>query len=135
MVICDYLMETKFVDWLLDELNKRSMSQADLARMSSITPAQISRIISGQRKPGEEALSSIARAFKLPPETVFRAAGLLPDEKPDNYLTVEANFLMSLLTPQQREEAIRYIRYLASQQEGNIESHATRVAKPKPSSS
>lgn len=54
------------------------MSQSDLARASNITTAQISRIISGQRNPGKDALVSIAHALKLPPDMVFERAGVLP---------------------------------------------------------
>lgn len=71
-------MKQSFADWLLNELQNREMSQADLARLSGITTAQISRIISGGRKPGDVALNGIARAFRMPPEKVFELAGLLP---------------------------------------------------------
>jgi transcriptional regulator with XRE-family HTH domain len=71
-------MKQSFSDWLLNELQSREMSQADLARLSGVTTAQISRIISGGRKPGDVALNGIARAFKMPPEKIFELAGLLP---------------------------------------------------------
>ena len=38
----------------------------------------ISRIITGSRSPGTDAITGIARAFKMPIEEVMRRAGLLP---------------------------------------------------------
>lgn len=67
-----------FGQWLLEELEKRDMNQSDLARASNITTAQISRIISGRRGVGEQALTAIAHALRLPPDMVFEKAGILP---------------------------------------------------------
>lgn len=64
--------------WLEKELAERNWSQSDLARYSGLHRAIISKIILGGSKPTPETIESIARAFKLPPEQVFRAAGLLP---------------------------------------------------------
>jgi transcriptional regulator with XRE-family HTH domain len=68
----------KFGLWLLEELDQRNMSQADLARACDITTAQISRIVSGERNAGTKSLTNIAQALKLPVDFVFEQAGLLP---------------------------------------------------------
>lgn len=67
-----------FTNWLTYELKLRGWDQAELARRSGVTTAQISRIITGERKTGPEVSRKIARALHLPPEEVFRQAGLLP---------------------------------------------------------
>lgn len=68
-------METIFSDQLVQWLNERNMSQADLAKHTKISPAEISRIMSGERKtPGLETIVLIAKALRLAPEIVFRAA-------------------------------------------------------------
>ena len=75
MVIYGYSMETIFSDQLVQWLNERNMSQADLAKHTKISPAEISRIMSGERKtPGLETIVLIAKALRLAPEIVFRAA-------------------------------------------------------------
>ena len=81
-VIIYYQMstDTNFSGWLQEELKKRGMSQADLSRKSGLSTAAVSRIMGGSRGVGAEACTAIARALKLPPETVFRQAGLLPWE-------------------------------------------------------
>ena len=56
------------------------MSQADLSRATKITTAHMSRIISGERNPGKDALSAISYALRLPPDLVFEKAGLLPPQ-------------------------------------------------------
>lgn len=67
-----------FIDWLQQELQKRGWNQAELARRSGTTTAQISRIMTGEQSPGPEVGRKIARALRVPPEEVFRHAGLLP---------------------------------------------------------
>jgi transcriptional regulator with XRE-family HTH domain len=71
-----------FNEWMLQRLQELTWSQADLARASGLTRGAVSNYING-RIPDEAALRKIAKAFKLPPETVFRAAGILPTLQTD----------------------------------------------------
>ncbi len=70
-----------FADWLNDVMAERDIRPADLARLANINKGILSRILSNERRPAPETLESIARALKLPPEEVFRRAGLLPPKK------------------------------------------------------
>lgn len=67
-----------FVEWLQAELKARDWTQADLARRSRVSQTHLSRIMNDMRKPGPEALVSIARALRIPPEEAFRQAGIIP---------------------------------------------------------
>lgn len=67
-----------FVEWLQAELKTRDWTQADLARRSRVSQTHLSRIMNDMRKPGPDALVSIARALRIPPEDVFRQAGIIP---------------------------------------------------------
>lgn len=67
-----------FAKWLVSELDKRDLSRSELARLSGLAPGTISNIINGQRGRSNRSLSAIARALKLPDETIFRVAGILP---------------------------------------------------------
>lgn len=98
-----------FGDWLQDELKNRNISQKDLADMSHITPAQISRIISGSRGAGEQALIAIAHALKLPSETVFRAAGLLPPISPENELIKRITHITSQLPEDEQNDILQFV--------------------------
>jgi transcriptional regulator with XRE-family HTH domain len=61
-----------FGDWLLTTLEYKGWTQAELARRSDVTGTQISRIISGQRKPGVGSLRGISRALEMPLDDVLR---------------------------------------------------------------
>jgi len=87
-------MDNLFGIWLLEELEKRGMSQADLSRSSGITTAQMSRIISGTRGAGKKTLTAIAHALRLPPDLVFEKAGILP---PTTELTLLQRSIMGLV--------------------------------------
>jgi transcriptional regulator with XRE-family HTH domain len=93
-------METKlFSDWLQDEMNKRGWSQSDLSRNSGVNRQVISTYINQQRKkPDENILIDIARALNLPPETVFRAAGLLPPVSEDEAKFEDWKYLLDGLS-------------------------------------
>jgi transcriptional regulator with XRE-family HTH domain len=96
--------------WLNRELESRGWTQSDLARFSGVHRAVISKIILGGTKPTPETMEAIARALKIPPEQVFRVAGLLPpainvDEDMEKILH-EA----SKLPKQDQEEVLAFIR-------------------------
>lgn len=117
-------METNFPAWLLAELEKRNMSQADLARKSSVTAPQISRIISGSRGAEGRTLSAIAKALKLPPEEVYRAAGILPPEPFEKRLTNQITHLTNLLPPNEQQDILEFVKFRLrlSEQRGKNET-------------
>jgi transcriptional regulator with XRE-family HTH domain len=74
------VMDMDFSDWLLQEMNKRGWSQADLARNSGLNRQSVSDYVNRRRtNPDPEALVSIAKGLKISPITIFRIAGLLPE--------------------------------------------------------
>jgi transcriptional regulator with XRE-family HTH domain len=80
---------TDFSKWLLQQIQERGWSQADLAKSAGLTRAAISDYINKKRtKPDPEALVAIANAFQISPIHVFRVAGLLPPGPADD-ITVE----------------------------------------------
>jgi transcriptional regulator with XRE-family HTH domain len=71
-------MQQKMNLWLLRQLAKRGMSQGSLARRSGLSPATISRLISGERRFGAKALARIACALNMPVQLVIKHATLHP---------------------------------------------------------
>jgi len=69
-----------FSEWLQKELDRRDWRPADLVRHGGIASSQLSRILNRERGVGPEVCVAIARALGIPPETVFREAGLLPPD-------------------------------------------------------
>lgn len=93
-----------FSDWLLNEMETRGFTQADLAHRAKISQAAISHILSGRRKPGGNICTAIADAFRIPPETVFRAAGYLPQPPDYDPTLAELEHLFGQMTDAEKEE-------------------------------
>jgi len=117
-------METNFPEWLLAELEKRNMTQAELARKSGVTPPQISRILSGTRGTEGKTLSALAHALKLPPEEVYRAAGLLPPEPIETKLTRQITYVTAQLPPEEQQGLLEFakLRLRLSEKQGTYET-------------
>jgi len=105
----------KFNDWILNQLNQKDWSQADLARASGLTRGAVSKYLT-DRIPDEDALRKIAKAFKLPPEDVFRAAGVLPPAGDDPWAETMKHKI-SHLTGTRREMAERLLNTLIDEQD------------------
>ena len=104
-------MET-LVDFLESELARRSWRQADLARAAGVPDATIHHVLNGSRRAGPEVCNALARALDLPPERVFRLAGLLPPLPPAVEEEQEAVRILRRLPPDLREAAMRMLRGL-----------------------
>lgn len=97
--------KTIFSDWLLQQLQDKGWSQAELARASGLTRQAISNYINGVvRKPDEDALASIARGLRLPVQTVYQAAGILPPKPEMDEQTERLLHLYNQMTDDEREE-------------------------------
>lgn len=71
-------METELVTWLNEEIKKRGWTLRELARRSDVSHTAVSKVLSGQQEPGIKFCTGIARALDVPPETVLRLAGKIP---------------------------------------------------------
>lgn len=109
----------EFAEWLKKEMEKRGLRQVDLARRTGIGTGQISRILNMERGVGPESAVAIARALKIPPETVFRKAGLLPpapDEPLDHTPKVrEIVHLYEQLEDRDQDEVLAIVRTIVEE--------------------
>ena len=100
-----YIM--KFTTWLDMELDKRHWNHSELARQINMTEAAISHVFtdnkSHKRNPGPDMCKAIAEALGLPPEIVYRQAGLLPAEieNPPNF--DELKYWFTQMTDEEQE--------------------------------
>jgi len=93
-------MDTDFASWLEAEIKKRDWSQSDLSRYSGISRQVIHTYITRQRlNPETPVLRAIASAFRVSPETVYRAAGLLPSQPEADEMVEKLNYKITQLTP------------------------------------
>jgi transcriptional regulator with XRE-family HTH domain len=108
----------KFPDWLQSELDKRQWSQADLAYSAGISRAVVNKLLNRRTYPQPDTLQAIARAFKIPVETVYRAAGLLPQESEVDTFAAEIIHKLKLIKdPERRKTAIRLLKALIDVEE------------------
>jgi transcriptional regulator with XRE-family HTH domain len=107
-----------FTNWLLEQIEQRGWDQAELSRRSGVTTAQVSRIFTGERKAGPEVARKFARALGLPPETVFRQAGLLPKARLQVEGEEELLHLFAELTGEDRQRLLAIARTLRTLEQG-----------------
>lgn len=100
----------EFTDWLRKQLSDYGWTQADLAAKSGVSPAQIARVLSGERGLGMQSMSAIAKAMRIPPEEVFIAAGLLPQKSLNTSQKDQLLFLFDQLPEDEKVELIEYLQ-------------------------
>ena len=108
----------RFADWLQTEMDKRGWSQSDCARAADLNRAVINKLLNRKSRPQPFTLEAIARAFKIPIEAAYRAAGLLPTSA-DGDDTIEEliHIFRSIQSPQRRATAINLLKALATEEE------------------
>ena len=118
-MIIKFIQMDNFSDWLENQLRERVWSPADLTREAGWgSPSTVARILNGTRKPGAHVCRAIAKALGIPEEFVFRRAGLLsPLPATEDSKIREVWDVMKNMSPEKREEAINYIRYLYQQEQ------------------
>lgn len=111
------MTDTDFPKWLESKRKDRGWTQSDLSRAAGISRQVVSDYEGYKRKYfDEDILKKIARALKLPAETVFRAAGIL-DKTIDTDEWVEMmDHKMKLLEHSKRSMAERLLDALLEEE-------------------
>lgn len=114
---------TYFSEWLQAEMDKRGWSQSDCARAAELNRAVINKLLNRKCKPQPSTLVAIARAFKIPVETAYRAAGLLPPSTDYDDTTEELmHVFKSIQSPQRRSTAVMLLKALVTEEESERRS-------------
>jgi len=108
----------EFANWLEGEIKKREWKPADLARVAKINAGTLSNILNGLRGAGPDFCTSIADALGLPPEFVFRKAGLLPPKPEVDPVGQELLHHLDDLGEGDRQRILTIVRVLAANSEG-----------------
>ena len=112
-----------FSEWLQAEMDKRDWSQSDCARAADLNRAVINKLLNGKCKPQPSTLAAIAHAFKIPVETAYRAAGLLPQSADHDDTIEQITYIFnSIQSPQRRSTAIMLLKALVSEEENERRS-------------
>jgi transcriptional regulator with XRE-family HTH domain len=111
------LIPMKLKDLVKAALTKKGMNQTDLADRINVTPAQISRIMSGERGTSIETLVKIADALNIRHEDIFKAAaGILPANKDIDPWVEQMNIkLNSIKDPAARALAEKVLESLSTE--------------------
>ena len=113
----------RFAEWLQSEIDKRGWSQSDCARAADLNRAVINKLLNRRSKPQPHTLVAIARAFKIPIEIAYRAAGLLPPSVDgDDSLEELIHIFKSIQSPQRRTTAIMLLKALCAEEENEQDS-------------
>ena len=119
-----------FVDWLENEMKQRNMSQAEMARLGGITRSAVNKLLNRQQKsPGREMLDAIARALRLPSETVYRAAGFLPSLPEEDTDLLVLNHLFVQLDMDDRQDILALIETKIRRKEEREQARRRRPGK------
>jgi transcriptional regulator with XRE-family HTH domain len=108
-----------FGEWIKMILQEEKITQKELADRIGMTPAQISRIISGDRGTELHVIEKIARVIHRPPEEVYkRAAGLLPPKSKTDETEERAQYIIGTYRhPETKQRALEFLEYLLVQEE------------------
>lgn len=108
----------RFAEWLQLEIDKRGWSQSDCARACELNRAVINKLLNGKCKPQPVTLIALARGFKIPVETAYRAAGLLPPLTDEDDSTQEVLHLFkNIQSPQRKATAVMLLKALVAEEE------------------
>jgi len=113
MTIYDFRRLGKFLE---NELRTRELSQAELARMAGVTRSGINGVIKGTTRPSNNLLLAISKSLRISPEILYQEAGLLPNDKKDDFLE-NLNYTLSLLPPEDQRDVFDYINMKLSKNE------------------
>lgn len=97
--------------WISEELERRHWSHRELARQSDLSNSLVSKTLSGKMSVSITFCYKVAQALAESPEKLLRLAGILPPTSEDATLQ-ELIDLARNLPPDQRKEALRYLRFL-----------------------
>lgn len=98
-------MAELFASRLSALLNQRGLSQKDLAELTGLTPAAISRYISGARTPRAIVVAKIAKALEVQPDELV---GTNAEQEVDDAVQLIARNA-NKLSDDQREQLIRAV--------------------------
>lgn len=98
-----------FTRWLTTELDKRRLSQRELARRIGVSSTNVNDVINQRIKPSWNFCASIASEFDLSEIEVFKIAGLLPNTIQEDGITPKELWnVIQQLSINERQELLEY---------------------------
>ena len=110
-----YMRSEQLTEWLNREADERGWSYREMARRAGLSHSAVSNVMSGNAIPGWDFCLGISRALSVPPETVFRKAGLLPSLPPAVEEEREVVGILRRLPAAVRSTVVTMLRSLSGQ--------------------
>jgi transcriptional regulator with XRE-family HTH domain len=110
------MAHSELTEWLRQEAEERGWSFREMARRGGLSSGAISNVMTGNAPAGWDLCVGIARALEIPPEGVFRKAGLLPSLPPAVEEEREVVGIVRSLPDGVRQTVITMLRSLAGEQ-------------------
>lgn len=126
-------MDIIFGDWLLAQMKAQKLSQSEFARRAGLTRQAISYYTTGKSKqPDEFALQKIAAALKIPPEEVYRAAGIPLSKSTENKIISQITHLALDLPEAEQQDILEFVklRHRLAEERGTYETRRTPKKSP-----
>jgi transcriptional regulator with XRE-family HTH domain len=114
MSTVDY--KADFPEWLREQMSQRGIrSNAELARLANLGKDGRTVVWSWLnlgKRPSEESLQKLAKAFKMPIQEVYRAAGILPPAQDIDAWIERISHTVDQLPESEKELVYRYAEML-----------------------
>lgn len=102
-------MQSDFAVWLEEELARKNLDRAELARRAGISESMLSLIYKGERKAGKKTCANIAKALDVPEITVMEKAGIIKATSKNSPLVERIAYIVSLLPKSEQEGFLEYV--------------------------
>jgi transcriptional regulator with XRE-family HTH domain len=111
-----YTCVHNFGDWLVDEREKKGLSQNKLAVLMRFSQAAVSRVESGKVEPTSDFIRAAALALSMPVEIVYRQAGLIPPSSKHDEWAEQMVIMASKLPAASRNAIEHLVKYFYDQE-------------------
>ena len=108
-------MPKDFAEWLRGELDRRGLSQQDLARRGGMSSPGVSQIVCGTAQPRAESIVKIATGLGEDPVALLRSYGVLPAPLPETTDEEEAVRILRALPYHLRQVAVWMLRGMCAE--------------------
>lgn len=102
----------KLIKWINEKLIEEGWTIRELARRAKLSPTTIGDFLNHKTKAGLQFCIGIARAFRVPTETILRLAGHLPQLTEDVMMNEELLTYFTALPKSERRRILTIVRAL-----------------------
>lgn len=104
-----------FGNWVKQERERLGITQAELARRSDTSRAQINKIEKDAiARAYPDTIRRLAKGLQVPEETIYQKAGMLTQMPEETKLSKELVYYFGMLSIADQQEVVNFVRFKAS---------------------